>query len=126
MRAEVGGPSVAEEGINLPTNGRGEGGGGMGGGDDNKEPGVVQPYRVLEGDRTLRGVCGVGEERLVHEDMINEGGAGARSSVGDGALRDGRDHTRSIKPLLKLVVPAGGRNVWGGPKGGVGVKVPSE
>jgi len=122
----VGGPGFAEEGVNLPTDWGGEGGGSMGGGDGDKEPSVVRPYRVLEGDRALRRELRVGEKSLVNEDMVYKGRAGTWSSVGDGTLRDGRNHARSIKPLLELVMPAGGRNVRGGPERGVGIKVSTE
>jgi len=124
--AEVGGPRVAEEGVDLPARGSGWRRKDVGGGDSDEEPGVIRPDRVLKGDRALRRVGRVGEECLVDEDVINEGGACTRSSVGDGTLQDGGDQSRSIKPLLQLVVPARGGNVRGRPEGGVGIKISAE
>jgi len=126
VRAKVGGPRITKERVNLPTRGSGKGRGVVGGGDGEKEPGVVRPDRVVKRDRALRRIGGVGEERLIDKDMVNEGGARTRQTVGDGTLRNGGNQSRSIKPLLKLVVPVRGRNVWRGPKGGVGIEVPPE
>ena len=84
---------------------------------------MVRPYHVIEGNHAFRWVFWVGEEGVVHEDVIDEGRVSAWGLVGDGTLRDGRDQSRSIKPLLKLVMPAGGGNVRGGPQRRMGIKI---
>jgi len=122
-RAEMGGPSIAKEGVHLPPRGRGEGGGDVGGRDGEKKPRMIRTHRVVKRDHALRWVVGVGKEGVIHEDVVDEGGACARSAVGDGTRRDGGDQSRRIKPLFKLVVPTRRGNVRGGPKGGMGIKV---
>jgi len=121
--AEVGSPSITEEGVDLPAEGGGGGQGVRGGGKREEKTCMVRADRVVEGDCALHGVKWVAQECVIHEDVIDERRAGARSPVGDGALWDCGDQSQSIKPCLKLVVPAGGGNIWGRPEGRMCIKI---
>jgi len=81
-RAKMSGPSVTEEGVNPPSDGRGKGRGDSHRRDTDEEACMIQAHRVVERDRAFRQVVQVGEEGVVDEYMVDERRAGARGPVG--------------------------------------------